>query len=314
MRGPSVDPGPPRFGFVGFGALAQAFAAGLREGGVGEISVYTRRRDDQGAAQALDGRLLAAGVRSCSSLQEVAAGTEVIIAAVPAHAAVEAAEGCAPHLTPGALYVDPAPLAPEQKRALADLIGAAGGEYADVAVLGTVAVDAHQVPMLTAGQGARRWAEMAMPFGFRVSVVEGAPGRATLVKLLRSVYMKGRDALILEMLLAARRHGVEDDVLASIGGSGEQVPFPDLVARVMRSLAVYAERRSAELETAADLVDGAGVEPLVTLAGAARLRWLADLGVRESFAGERPDDLEAVLRAIDALDTAGAASDGLGVT
>jgi hypothetical protein len=35
-----------------------------------------------------------------------------------------------------------------QKRALADVIGAADGEYADVAVLGTVAVDAHTVPMI----------------------------------------------------------------------------------------------------------------------------------------------------------------------
>jgi Domain of unknown function (DUF1932) len=93
-------------------------------------------------------------------------------------------------------------------------------------------------------------------------------------------------------------------VLASIGGPGEQVPFPDLVARVLRSLAVYAGRRSAELEASAELLEGAGVEPLVTVAGAARLRWLADLGVRESFGGERPGDLEAVLMAIDAKDAA----------
>ena len=86
------------------------------------------------------------------------------------------------------------------------------------------------------------------------SHLDGPPGRASLVKLLRSVYMKGRDALILEMLVAARRHGVEDAVLQSIGGPGEQVPFPDLASRVVRSLALYADRRSAELAAAAELL------------------------------------------------------------
>lgn len=290
---------------IGFGALAQAFSGALRNGGVPEIAVFTRPREDPAAARALENRLLAAGVQALPSIDEVAARAEVIIAAVPAAAAEDTATACGEHLRPGTLYVDPTPLAPALKRALADRIGARGGEYADVAVLGAVAVDGHAVPMLAAGPGASRWAETATSFGFRVSILDGDAGRASLVKLLRSVYMKGRDALILEMVLAARRHGVEEAVLASIGGPGEQVPFPDLVARVVRSLAIYADRRSLELEAAAELVQSVGVEPLVTVAGASRLRWLADLGVRDSFHGERPSDANAVLRAIDALDMPG---------
>jgi predicted dinucleotide-binding enzyme len=76
-----------RFGFIGFGALAQAFAAGLRDGGAGEIAVLTRPRGDPAAAEALAGRLLAARVRSCSSIEDAVAGADVIIAAVPAVAA-----------------------------------------------------------------------------------------------------------------------------------------------------------------------------------------------------------------------------------
>ena len=299
-RGPDVT----RFGFIGFGALAQAFAAGLRQAGIEGVAAFTRPRDDPAAAAALAARLRAAGVHRCWSLQELVHDADVIIGAVPAGAAVEIVERSVPHLIPGRLYVDPTPLAPSHKRALADRIGVAGAEYADVAVLGTVAIESYAVPMIAAGPGALRWAATATPLGFKVSVLEGAAGQASLVKLLRSVYMKGRDALILEMLLAARRHGVEDAVLTSIGGPAEQVPFPDLVERVLRSLAIYAERRSAELEAAAELVDDVGLEPLVTLAGAARLRWLADLGVRDSFRGERPEDLEAVLQAIEALDPA----------
>ncbi|MEA2385235.1 MAG: hypothetical protein QOH72_5206 [Solirubrobacteraceae bacterium] len=296
---------PPRFALIGFGALAEALTTALRNGGAPAPAVYTRPRSDPDAAAALSRRLAAAGVETVRSAAEAAAAADVVVAAVPATGAVDVAAACAPGLRPGALYIDPTPLPPEQKLVLSELIASAGAEYADVAVLGTVAVSGAAVPMLASGSGAGRWADAGGRYGLRVSVLDGPAGRASLVKLLRSVYMKGRDALILEMVVSARRHGVEDAVIASIGGPGEQVPFPDLVARVLRSLAVYADRRSAELDAAAELVADAALDPLLTEAGAARLRWMADLGVREAFGAERPETADAVLSAIDALDAAG---------
>lgn len=301
---PSGAEREPSFAFVGFGALAEAFAMGLRDGGAADVAAFARPCRDAGAARALRRRLASAGVRSCASVEETAKGADVIVAAVPAAAAAEVAAACSSHVRSGALYVDPSPLPPTDKAELAAMLAAAGAQYADVAVMGTVAVDAHAVPMLAAGPGATRWAATVAPFGFRVSHVDGPPGRASLVKLLRSVYMKGRDALILEMLVAARRHGVEDAVLQSIGGPGEQVPFPELASRVVRSLALYSERRSAELTNAAELLADVDVEPLVTNAGAARLRWLADFDVRARFGDERPDDMQQVLQLVDALEAA----------
>lgn len=298
-------PSELRVGFVGFGALAQAFATGLHADGNPGVVVFTRPSADPRRAKIRAGGIRAVGARSCSSLEELAAAVDVVISAVPAAAAAAVAVSAAPHLKSGALYVDPSPLAPASKQNLADIVAQAGGEYVDVAVLGTVNVDGHTVPMAASGPGAERWASFAAPFGFRVSALDGPAGQASLVKLLRSVYMKGRDALILEMMVAARRHGVEETVVASIGGPAEQVPFPDLVARVLGSLALYAERRAVELDSAADLVAETGLEPLVSRAGAARLRWLADLGVRENFADDRPRNADAVLGAIQRSDVCG---------
>ena len=222
---PSGAEREPSFAFVGFGALAEAFAMGLRDGGAVDVAAFARPCRDAEAARALRRRLASAGVRSCASVEETAKGADVIVAAVPAAAAGEVAAACSSHLRSGALYVDPTPLPPTDKAELAAMLDAAGAQYADVAVMGTVAVDAHAVPMLAAGPGATRWAATVAPFGFRVSHVDGPPGRASLVKLLRSVYMKGRDALILEMLVAARRHGVEDAVLQSIGGAWRTGPL-----------------------------------------------------------------------------------------
>jgi hypothetical protein len=98
------------------------------------------------------------------------------------------------------------------------------------------------------------------------------------------------------MMLAARKLGVEDEVARSIAGPGEQVPFTELSERVLRALAVHAGRRSDELESAAALLRELGVDPVLTEAGADRLRRIA--GLREHFGGERPADGRATLDAI----------------
>jgi 3-hydroxyisobutyrate dehydrogenase-like beta-hydroxyacid dehydrogenase len=244
----------------------------------------------------------AADVRPAESLAVALANADVVIASVPAASAAEVVEACAPHLHSAQIYVDPSSSLPSAKRKAAELVEHSGADYVDVAVLGTVVTAGAGVPMLAAGTGAARWSDEASAVGLNVTAIAGTAGDAALVKLLRSVFMKGRDALVLEMLLAARRYGVDEAVLASIGGAGEQVPFPSLAERVMCSLAVYAERRADELADAAALVREVGVEPLMAQAGENRLRQLAESGLSARFGGERPRDLAEVLSSLEALE------------
>jgi len=251
-----------------------------------------------------------AGVQGAGSIADALAGADTVIAAVPGSAGREVAEACARHLRHGQLYVDPGSSLPAAKGDMAELVGRSGAEYVDVAVLGTVVTAGAQVPMLAAGPGAARWRDEGAAAGLHITAIDGAAGDAALIKLLRTVYMKGRDALVLELLLAARRYGVHQAVLESIGGAGEQVPFPKLAERVMCSLAVYAERRADELADAASLVRDAGVEPLMAEAGESRLRQLAQSGLAARFGGERPHDLTEVLATLEALDAESLADAG----
>jgi 3-hydroxyisobutyrate dehydrogenase-like beta-hydroxyacid dehydrogenase len=287
--------------FVGYGEFAHAIAGGLSAAGL-ELRAYVRPRADPSGARARADRMRCAGVLEAGSIADALAGADVIIAAVPGSAGREVAEACARHLSHGQLYVDPTSSLPAAKRAAADLVEQSGAEYVDVAVLGTVVTAGAQVPMLAAGPGAARWKDEGFAAGLHITAMDGAPGDAALIKLLRTVYMKGRDALVVELLLAARRHGVHEAVLESIGGASEQVPFPKLAERVMCSLAVYAERRADELADAASLLRDVGVEPLMAEAGESRLRQLAQSGLAARFAGERPHDLGEVLDALEALE------------
>ena len=293
----------PAIAFIGYGSLASGLAEGIASAGEAKLRAYSRPRADLDSAAVMRRRMEAAGVQGRESIESAVAGADIVIAAVPAAAAAEVAAACAHALSNGTLYIDPSPLPPAAKERLSAEMAAAGAEYVDVAVLGTVATDGARVPMLAAGPGAERWAEAGRSLGLKISVVDAPPGGASTVKLLRSVFMKGRDALILEMLLAARQYGVERAILDSMP-PGE--PFEALAERVVCSLALHAERRADELAASAQLVSEAGVEPLATLGGYQRLRWLAELRLRDHYGTAPPDHLEAVLELVEQLAAHGA--------
>jgi 3-hydroxyisobutyrate dehydrogenase-like beta-hydroxyacid dehydrogenase len=287
--------------FIGVGELACSLATGMTAAGAGDVRGYSRPRSDPDAARTQREHAAAAGIALCASMQEALSDATVVIAAVPAGAALEVATAAAPLLTRDAIYVDTAPLAPEDKLAAAQTVAGGGGRFVDAAVLGTVATEGARVPLLCAGPGAQAWSELAVGLGLDVTVLPGPPGQAARVKLLRSVYMKGRDAIVMEMLLAARAHGIERAVVDSIQGAGERVPFPQIADRIVSAMAVHAGRRAEELEMSAQLLRSSGVEPIVSEAASERLRWIAELGLREHFGSQRPQDPELVLAAIDAV-------------
>lgn len=298
-----MAPDPPRlhFGLLGFGELAVALAGALRASGVTRISAWSRQPNDVGQRLALQRRISAAGVTQSQTLVELVSTADAVMSCLPADAVAPIAEQAARALRSGTLYVDFATASPAVKESAAAVIGGVGGRYVDAAVLGAVAAGGVTVPIVAAGPAAAEFAVLSRDLGLVVSAIHAPAGGAAKIKLLRSAYLKGRDALVAEMMLAAHRLGVGDSVVRSIGGPGEEVPFPDLVDRILRSLALHAHRRAAELHAAEDLLQQAGVEPAAVRGGVRRLQLLAGLHLREEFGGQRPASGEEVLSALDRL-------------
>jgi 3-hydroxyisobutyrate dehydrogenase-like beta-hydroxyacid dehydrogenase len=287
------------FALIGFGELGSSLAEGLGRAPANLVRAYAPERSQPAAAAALEDRLRRSGAQRSASLREAVAGATAVLCAVPASASREVAEQCASMLDRGAFYVDLATAPVDDKLQAAGMVAQAGALYVDAAVLGTVATSGFEVPIVASGPGAQGWKTLAQPAGLVVDVLDGPAGDATRLKLLRSVYMKGRDALVLEMMLAARRYGLEDRVAESIKGPGETVPFPALAERVLCALAVHAERRAQELLASSEVVRAAGVDPVISRAGAEVLSNLAALELRELFDGQRPSNATEVLTTID---------------
>lgn len=240
-----------RIAFMGFGEAGQAFATGLRAPLTG-ISAYDLKLDmPQEQAACLHG-MSQRGVVPIG-LADLR-GASLILCLVTADQALMAARASAPFLAKGALWCDGNSCAPGTKRQAAQVISASGARYIDLAIMAPVHPRLHRVPMLVSGPDAAAGAAALADFSMQASVAGDRVGQASSIKMLRSVIIKGLEALTAESFLAARAAGVEDAVIASLQASDPSIDWAGRGAYNLERMLVHGARRAAEMhEVAATL-------------------------------------------------------------
>jgi 3-hydroxyisobutyrate dehydrogenase-like beta-hydroxyacid dehydrogenase len=271
-----------RFRFVASASHAQEGAMQMRLAliGFGEAgSTFARAAQWRGAATAFDvaparrAAMTECGVLAAATAADALADAPLALSLVTADQAEAAARACAPLLAPGALWCDMNSVAPATKRAAAAAVEAAGARYVDVAVLAPVEPARLAVPLLLAGSAAGEAAALLRDAGFTNVAHAGTEvGRASAIKMIRSVMVKGIEALTAEMMLAAEAAGVADEVLASLDASEKRVGWVDRARYNLERMATHGARRAAEMEEAAKTLAALGVEPIMTAGTVRRQR------------------------------------------
>lgn len=234
--------------FVGFGEAGHAFASGWEQPEGLAVAAYDLKLLSKSTEEQVLERCRDAKVTPAADASEALAGAELVFSLVTADQALDAAKAAAPHLRAGALWLDCNSCAPQTKQKAAILIEAAGGRYVDVAVMAPVYPKRHQVPLLLAGPHAEETAGLLERLGMRPKLTGSKVGDASSVKMLRSVVIKGLEALTTECLLAARRAGVEDAVLASLQASDPGIDWRARGAYNLERMMVHGARRASEVE------------------------------------------------------------------
>jgi 3-hydroxyisobutyrate dehydrogenase-like beta-hydroxyacid dehydrogenase len=234
--------------FIGFGEAASAIVAGWN--GRHAIRAYDIKSDGAEASM-MAARYDAMGVRGCASPAEALHGAETVFCTVTADQAVVAAEAAAPHLRRRAFWFDLNSCAPSSKRNAAAVIEATGGRYVDVAVMAPVHPKLNMVPLLVSGPHAEAAAPLLAALPMAPQVVAGAVGTASSMKMIRSVMVKGLEALTAECMLAAVAAGVDEAVLASLARSFPGIDWPGQAAYNFERAMVHGARRAAEMEEVA---------------------------------------------------------------
>ena len=257
----------PLLALIGFGEAGSTFArAGQWGGSARAFDILESRR----AAMA------ECGVTPCSDARTALDGAHIVLSLVTADAALKVAQDYAPFLAPGAIWCDMNSVAPETKRAAALAVEAAGGRYADVAVMAPVDPKALAVPLLLAGSAAADAQAGLAALGFaNTRIVGDEIGRASAIKMIRSVMVKGLEALTFECTEAAMAAGVLDEVLASLDASESGAPWTQKAVYNRERMETHGLRRAAEMEESAKTLLDLGIEPVMTRGTVARQRQAA---------------------------------------
>ncbi len=275
MRGESLD-SKLRIGLVGYGEVGKILARALREQGVGWVGAWDiLLRDSQG--EAMKARAKDDGVEACASLAALLERADIVISAVTAANAFDVAREAAQSIRPGTFFLDLNSASPMTKASAAKLVDAARAHYVEAGVMTPVPPYGIRAPMLLGGKRAEALSEKLRPLGFDMTVVAERIGVASAIKLCRSVFIKGLEAVIVESYTLARRHGVERQLLASLAETFPQIDWEKQGSYLFSRVANHGRRRAEEMREAANTVREAGFEPWMSAASAETQDWVAAL-------------------------------------
>jgi 3-hydroxyisobutyrate dehydrogenase-like beta-hydroxyacid dehydrogenase len=286
----------PRVAIIGFGEAGQAMAAGLRDEGVSQIAAW-----DILFPEAAGATLIAAaktsGVRVASSAADAVRNAGIVIAAVTAASSTEAAQSVAGHLNGKPLYLDVNSVSPGRKQATARLLGDEA-RYLDVAIVSAIHPARHKSPMMLAGSDAAAAEPVLASLGMKPQFVGDEVGAAAAIKMIRSVMIKGIEALTLECFLTATRADVFDQVAASLRNNYPDLDWAKLAEYNIERMASHGIRRAAEMREVADTLRELGVKPLMTAGTIERQQQLGEIGrqpqVKDAVAKGRAEMIAAI--------------------
>ncbi len=289
----------PRISFIGFGEAGQAIASGLRDSGIERVAAWDILFADA-AGEPLKAAGNRMGVYCAASAAEAVAETDIVIAAVTAASSLEAARSVEPHLAGNPYYLDINSVSPGRKQETEKLFGGKA-RYVDVAVIAPVRPKRHRTPLLISGPHADAISPLLGELEMQLTAVGPATGAAAAIKMIRSVMIKGIEALTLECFLAASRAGVLDEVTASLRNNYPGLDWPAMSEYNLERMASHGERRAAEMEESAATLRELGLEPLMTERTVERQREMGTIGRDRSVRTAIERGRAALLAAIDAV-------------
>lgn len=229
-----------KIAFIGFGEAGQAYGGSLAALDGVEVYAYD-------VIQGLAARAPALGVRFCTDPTEAVTGADLVISAVTAAQSLEAVETIAPLLEQGQVLVDLNSVSAARKQATAEVVRGRNAAYVDMAVMAPVHPRHHRTSALIAGDFDGRAADLLSALDFRTEVIGPEVGAATTIKMIRSLVVKGIEALTVQALTAAEATGCYARVNASLKATFDGLNWDRHVGYQFERMTRHGIRRAAEM-------------------------------------------------------------------
>ena len=253
-------------GLIGFGEVGTTFARQFLARGDMRIAAYDILFDDPRRGSQKKALADEIGVRAAKNAADAAKDARVVISAVTASSALSVANDAAGYLHQGQYFFDVNSASPVTKKNAAAKVNAAHAKYVEGAVMQPVARLGIRTPILGGGPYAEELAAIMNGLGMNVTPVTSEPGRASAMKLCRSIVIKGLEAIMVDCAAAAKHWGVEEEVFGSLHETFPSIDFAELAEYMGERVRTHGIRRAAEMREAADMVKEMGMHPGLSLA------------------------------------------------
>lgn len=275
---------------IGLGEVGSHYARGLAGGGA-QVSAYSRSINTKREKYA---SLEEDGVELCSGLEEAVRGSALVLAVTTSHTAVDTARSALPYLAPEQIYVEFNSAVPAVKEQIYELLKDCA-EVVDGTTMASVNQLGHKTPVNLSGHRAAEVSEILNSFGMNTRCIGDKVGQASAIKVLRSIFMKGFEAVLVESMQAARCHGVDKQVFESILEFFDTKPLKDIMHMLIATDAIHSQRRAEEMTSIVKMLDEQGIESTMSQAAEQKLLWVSSLGMEKHFGGLVPKDIDPVL-------------------
>lgn len=285
----------PRFGLIGHGAVGSLFARLLSQHGASVVS-YDVKLETPATAEPIRQRILDNGAQP-ADFEQVLQQSDFVLSVTPTQSCVDAAKRASRLLHQGQIYCDLASAPPEMKREIAAVVSASGAEFLEGVILGAVGASKTCPAILLGGAGAESAASVLQQYGLRARFYSHEIGRASAFKMIRSIFSKGMEALLIETLVAARRSGMFEEIWSEVTSTLAKDGVERMLETWIRSHAVSSERRYCEMREVTAFLEDLGVGTVLTRATTEVFRRSNDSAIADRF----PVEPERVTEVIDFL-------------
>ena len=253
-----------RVGIIGFGTVGTVLANIFNSSGI-SFAVYDVLLEDPSGRDLIinDAKKYNAPVMDLSSLIEQ---SRYIISSVTTQVAEQVAKNCLPYLNNGQVFIDCNSTSPGIKIKIYKIIQSGNADFVEGVILNAVNRGDASLSMLLGGEKGKQIANLFQKAGIRAKFYAEEVGKASMFKMLRSIFSKGVEVLLLEMLVAARKAGIEVDLWKEIISFMDSKSFEEIGGTWMRTHATAYERRYYEMQQVIETEKELGIPPILSQA------------------------------------------------
>ncbi len=285
----------PGFGIIGHGVVGSVFSRLLRNHGARVLS-YDRLLDRQETASLMRKKIEDDGSKACS-LAEVLAASDYILSVVTPQSCREVADDVSRSLHGHQVFIDLTSTAPAVKRMIGATVTSSGAKFVEGVILGAVRLFTSPI-ILLGGPTGDSAALVLQQYGLAARFYSPEIGRASAFKMLRSIFSKGMEAVLVETLVAACRAGLLDEIWEEIRTTLSTGNVEDTLETWIRSHACSAQRRSHEMQEVSQFLEEIGIQPVLPRALGQIFARSLGLGVSDAFPQE-PESFREVIEYLE---------------